>query len=80
MKLIYDWKAVLTQAWSMRLMLLAGAFDILARAIPHLEQGFVSPEMCKNLSLIALVGAGVCRLLQQPELANARPSPNQISK
>ncbi|AHG45133.1 hypothetical protein RLEG12_18675 [Rhizobium leguminosarum bv. trifolii CB782] len=60
MKLIPDWRAIATRAWSLRLIELAALADIVLNAIPA-----VSDLLPWWLTLVLLGGAWVARLLIQ---------------
>lgn len=66
MRLISDWKDVLRKAWSIRLMLLAGALSGAEIALP-LAEGFVDMPrgVFAGLSGLATAAAFVARLLAQ---------------
>lgn len=67
MKLIWNWRAVLLRAWSVRLALLAAVFDgisgvwfILADAVPH--GAFFA------IGSLLPVAAVVARIIEQPSV------------
>jgi len=64
MKLIPDWRRVLTRAWSIRLMLLAALFSVAEEALP-LMGDFIEPGLLARLSAFVTAGAIVARILAQ---------------
>jgi len=62
MKLIPDWRRVLSRAWSLRLIELAALADIILNLVPA-----VSDYLPWWLTLLLLGGAYVARMLAQPE-------------
>ena len=62
MKLIPDWRRVLSRAWSLRLVELAALADIVLNAVPA-----VSDFLPWWLTLALLGGAWTARLLAQPD-------------
>lgn len=66
MRLVDNWRAVLTRAWSVRLMLLAGLLTGVEAALPFLgELVPLSPGVLAGVTLIIVMGALVARLLAQ---------------
>ena len=66
MNLIPNWREVLSRAWSVRLMLIAGLLSGLEIALPLLEGVFpLDRGVFAALSLIFTAGAFVTRLLAQ---------------
>lgn len=69
MKLLNDWKHVLRKAWSIRLTILAGLLSaaevILPLFVDTLPRGIFS-----ILTLIAVAGAFIARLIAQKEFSN----------
>ncbi|WP_309475103.1 DUF7940 domain-containing protein, partial [Rhizobium favelukesii] len=61
MKLIPDWRRVLSRAWSLRLIELAALADIILNLVPA-----VSDFLPWWLTLLLLGGAYVGRMLAQP--------------
>jgi xanthine/uracil permease len=72
MKLIDDWKAVLLKAWSVRLMFIAGALDILERALPYMGsiEELVPPGVFGAFSIVVLIAAAGARVLTQKGLSD----------
>lgn len=64
MKLVYDWKHILKRAWSLRLIVLAFAFEgaelVLPLFVDLLPRGWFA-----GLSLVALAGSVAARFIQQ---------------
>ncbi|MDQ0558297.1 hypothetical protein QO004_000070 [Rhizobium mesoamericanum] len=65
MKLITDWRRVLSRAWSLRLIELAALADIILNLVPA-----VSDFLPWWLTLLLLGGAYVARMLAQPDKEN----------
>lgn len=73
-KLLSDWQSVLRYAWSIRLMIIAGLFSGLEVAVPLLQGVLpIHPGLFAALSLVAVSGAFVTRLLVQrnPQIGTA---------
>lgn len=69
MRLLDDWKRVLRQAWSIRLMLLAGLFSGLEIALPILDGILPVPRGAfAALSGVTTAAAFVARLLAQKKV------------
>lgn len=66
MSLLPDWKALLRHAWSIRMILLAGAFSA-AEVSLRLLPGHFEPGTFAALSGLTTLGAVVARLLAQPK-------------
>jgi hypothetical protein len=62
--LVHNWRAVLSRAWSLRLLELAAVVDIILNVVP-----VVSDYLPWWLTLLLLGGAWTARLLAQPESA-----------
>ena len=69
MKLINDWKLIIKQAWSIRLMLLAGLLSGVEVALPLFVDN-IPRNLFAVLSLITIAAAFVSRLLAQKGLPN----------
>ena len=69
MKLAPDWKLVLRKAWSIRLMLLAGILTGCEAILP-LYQEAIPRGLFAILSMIAIVGGFVARLLAQKDMGD----------
>lgn len=66
MKLVANWRAVLTRAWSVRLMALAFVLTALEVALPLLDGMLpIPPYTFAALSGLATAGAFVARLVAQ---------------
>lgn len=59
-----NWKKILTRAWSVRLLVLAGLLSGAEVALPFLGD-FVAPGLLAVLSFLATAGAFVARILVQ---------------
>ena len=70
MRLIDNWRAVLTHAWSIRLMLLAGVLTGLEAAWPYLDGLFLLPRgMFAALSGLVSAAAIFARFVAQKPLS-----------
>jgi len=66
MRLVKNWRAVLTRAWSVRLLVLAALLSGLEVALPLLDGVFpLDPGIFAALSGLATAGALVARLVAQ---------------
>jgi hypothetical protein len=65
--LIYDWRTVLTRAWSIRLALVAGLLSGLEVLLP-LMQDFIPRGPFGAASFVVTVAAVIARLVAQPKL------------
>jgi len=70
MKLVSDWSRVLRRAWSIRLVLLAGAFSAAEVALPFFEPS-IPTGLFAAASGLAAGGAFVARLVAQKGVSNA---------
>lgn len=70
MRLLPNWRAVLTRAWSVRLMVLAFVLTVLEVALPLLD-GYlpIPPYTFAVLSGLATAGAFVARLIAQQNIS-----------
>lgn len=66
MKLISDWKRVMRRAWSIRLMLLAGALTACEVILPFFSDAFPR-SLFAALSGLSVAGAFVARLMAQKD-------------
>lgn len=64
--LLQDWRRVLARAWSLRLIELAAAADLILNVVPY-----VSDFLPWWLTIVLLAGAWGARLLAQPEKEKA---------
>lgn len=72
MKLIPDWRRVLSRAWSVRLIALAVVLQAVEIAWPYLDGVLpVSRAVFAILTIIISAAAVVARLLLQKEIPNA---------
>ncbi len=72
MKLVSDWKRVLTCAWSIRLLLLAGILSGLEVVLPLIGDALPIPTgVFAVLSLFITAGAFVARIVSQKEFRDA---------
>lgn len=66
MKLLDNWRAVLTKAWSQRLIILSAALSALEVALPFFTD-FVPPRTMAVLALLTASAAAIARLIAQPK-------------
>ena len=69
MKLLTDWKRILKRAWSIRLLILAGALSGIEVVLPFFSDAIPRGPFAV-LSFLAVAGAFVARLVAQKELAD----------
>jgi hypothetical protein len=72
MELTYNWRDILTKAWSMRFILLAAVLSGFEVALPILREaieplGLIPPGAFAALSFIATAAAGIARIVAQPK-------------
>lgn len=67
MKLIPEWRRLVRKAWSIRLMVLAGALTGAEMALPLFSDAFPR-NVFLVLSMITCVAGLVARLVAQPKL------------
>lgn len=65
-KLIDDWRRVLSKAWSIRLLMFAGLLSGVEVALPFLG-GLIPHGLFAALSLIVTAGAFVARIVAQKD-------------
>lgn len=66
MKLISNWKVVLTQAWSIRLIVIAGILTGLEMLVPMLPEMIgMSNQLYSALIFVVTVAAFIARLIAQ---------------
>jgi len=68
-RLAPDWKLILRKAWSIRLMLLAGILTGCEAVLP-LYQDTIPRGLFAVLSMIAIVGGFIARLLAQKDMGD----------
>jgi hypothetical protein len=64
MRLVENWRAVLQRAWSVRLLVAAGALSGLEIALPYLAPETPS-GLFAGLSALATMGAFIARIVAQ---------------
>jgi hypothetical protein len=70
MKLVSNWQAVLTHAWSVRLIILAGLLSAAEVGMPYIENFIVIPEgMLPALTAIVSGAALIARLMAQRKVS-----------
>jgi len=67
MKLIRNWKDVLTLSWSVRLALLSAALSAAELGVPLFREA-VPPRMFATASMIVGVAAAIARVIAQQNL------------
>lgn len=67
MKLLPDWKGVLSRAWSMKMIGFAAFIELIQNVVP-----LVSDYLPWWATVLALGFAAVSRLLQQPEAEDGK--------
>lgn len=73
MRLVPNWRAVLTRAWSVRLMVLAFVLTALEVALPLLDGLLpIPPYTFAALSGLATAGAFVARLVAQNNVSGEK--------
>lgn len=72
MKLVANWRAVLSKAWSVRLMLLAALLSGLEVTMPLLD-GYVDipPRLFAVLSGLTVAAAFIARIVAQRNISDA---------
>ena len=89
MELYSNWPTILRKAWSIRFMALAVIFATAEAALPALDEVFDIPRgLFALLTILAVVGAGVSRLVAQRSvddpadlaLVNALTDPAVLAK
>lgn len=69
MKLVSNWRAVLTKAWSVRLMLLAAVLSGVEVAIPFLDGYLPIPQkLFAGLAALATMLAFIARFVAQADI------------
>lgn len=72
MKLVWNWRAVLRHAWSIRLLIAAGILSGVEAALPFVDAAADIPRgIFAVLSFLATGGAFVARLLAQQSVSGA---------
>jgi hypothetical protein len=73
MKLVANWRAVLTRAWSVRLMIAAFVLTVAEVALPLLD-GYlpIPPYTFAALSGLATAGAFVARIVAQSNVSGEK--------
>lgn len=67
MKLLTDWKQIIRKAWSIRLMILAGALSAVEAILPFFSD-LLPRGLFAGLSGLTIMAAFVTRLLAQKDL------------
>jgi len=71
-RLVWNWKAVLKHAWSIRLIVLAGLLSGAEIALPLLREAIDVPAgLFAGLSFAATAGAFVARLVAQETVSGS---------
>lgn len=69
MKLIDQWKAVLSKAWSIRLALLSAVLGALEVGLPFFSD-IAPPKLFGSLSAAVALASAIARLVAQKELSD----------
>jgi hypothetical protein len=69
MNLVANWQRIARKAWSMRLMLIAGLFSGLEVILPLFVDS-IQRNVFAALSMLAVMGAMVARLVAQKEIGD----------
>lgn len=69
MKLLADWRRIARKAWSFRLMILAGVFSTAEIVLPMFVDAMPRAAFAV-LSMVAITGAMIARLVAQKGMAN----------
>ena len=73
MTLIYDYQLILRKAWSMKFIVASAIFSAAEVALPFFAPlGLVQPGTMAILALLASAGAGISRILAQPDSIPAK--------
>lgn len=67
MKLLPDWKRIARRAWSVRLSIIAALFSGAEVVLP-LFIDVIPRNLFASLSFVAVVGAGMARVVAQPRM------------
>ncbi len=68
-RLVDDWHRILFRAWSVRLMLLGFAFQVLEALLPYFDPDSygIPPDVFRFATIAILVGAAWARISPQPQ-------------
>lgn len=69
MKLLPNWKTLIRKAWSIRLMILAGALSAAEIVLPMFADS-IPRGVFAIMTTIAVAGAFIARLIAQKEVSN----------
>lgn len=68
-----DWKRILTRAWSIRLLALAGVLSALEFLLPYIATDPRIPALLfRLLSIVVITAATISRIIAQKEFSNDR--------
>lgn len=74
MKLVWNWKRVLKHAWSIRLIVAAGALSGAEILLPLIREVVaIPPGVFAVLSFLATAGAFIARLVAQESVSGSEP-------
>lgn len=68
MKLNENWRRILGKSWSLRLVALIGALQVLDAVLPLLVGASLPPGAVHGLSILAAIGAAAARIMAQPDI------------
>lgn len=71
MRLNENWRRILGKSWSLRLVALIGALQVLDAVLPLLGAS-LPPGALNVLSILAAIGAAAARIMAQPEIERRR--------
>ena len=72
MTLITNWRVVLTQAWSIRLIILAGLLSGAEVVLPMVDLNYLQPNVLAAVSGLVSAAALVARVLAQPDVEDEK--------
>lgn len=72
MKLNENWRRILGKSWSLRLVALIGALQVIDAVLPLLVGATLPPGALKALSILAAIGAAAARIMAQPDIERRR--------
>ena len=79
MKLNENWRRILGKSWSLRLVALIGALQVLDAVLPLLVGASLPPGAVNALSILAAIGAAAARIMAQPDIER-RKAPRDPAK
>jgi len=79
-RLVSDWRTILTKAWSIRFTITSAIFSALEFIVPLIQPGEVQRGLFAGVAFIVSIGAAGARVLAQKEITNASPNSDQVAK